>query len=61
MEGKPFSLKCDARSVKVNFDNGENISIIKVFPDQKSDIKIVFGNHRVTISDEKRKEAAAKK
>ena len=55
MEEKPFSLKCDARSVKVSFDNSENISIIKVFPDCKSDIRIVFGNHHVTISDEKRK------
>ena len=60
MEGTPFTLKCDAHSVKLNYDNGDHISIIKVFPDRKYDIKIVFGNHRLTINDEKRKETTAK-
>ena len=61
MEENTFSLKCDARGVKVNYDSGENISVIKVYPERDSDIKIVFGKHRVTINDEKLKNRSARK
>ena len=53
MEDNAFSLKCDAQAVKVHYDNGEHISVIKVYPEEKSDIRIIFGRHRVTINDGK--------
>ena len=53
MDEKAFSLKCEAQSVKVQYDREEHISVIKVYPEQKSDIKIVFGRHSMTINDSK--------
>ena len=56
-----FSPKCDSRTVKVHYDNSDNISVIKVYPEHHSDIKIVLGSRSVTISDEKRKQRSAQK
>ena len=56
-----FSLKGDAHAVKVHYDNSDNISVIKVYPEHHSDIKIVLGSRSVTISDEKRKQRSAQK
>lgn len=53
MDDNAFSLKCDARTVKVQYDREERISVIKVYPEQKSDIRIIFGRHSMTISDGK--------
>ena len=53
MEENTFSLKCSAQAVKANYDSGDGISVIKVYPERNSDIKIIFGKHRVTINDEK--------
>ena len=55
MEENTFSLKCDARAVKVNYDSGDHISVIKVYPEQKSDVKIVSGRQLVSIQDGKPK------
>ncbi len=56
-----FTLKCDAHAVKINYDSNDNISVIKIFPERNSDIKIAFGKNRVTISDEKLKSRAVRK
>ena len=61
MEENTFSLNCDAHSVKVHCTNGETISVIKVYPERHSDIKIVFGRHRVNISDNKPKNKCPQK
>lgn len=51
MDENAFSLKCDAQAVKVHYDREEHISVIKVFPEEKADIRIIFGKHCVTIND----------
>ena len=61
MEDNSFSLKCDAHAVKVKYDSNDNISIIKVFPEPKSDINIVFGKHSVNISDDKLRQKRSKR
>lgn len=61
MEENTFSLKCDARAVKVHCSSSETISVIKVYPERNSDIKIAFGKHRVNISDDKPRTKCSRK
>lgn len=61
MDENRFSLKCDAHAVKVNYDSSEKISVIKVYPEHNSDIKIILGKHRVNISDDKPRTKCSRK
>lgn len=61
MDENTFSLKCDAQKVKIHCDSGETISVIKVYPERNSDIKIAFGKHRVNISDDKPRNKSSRK
>ena len=50
MEENAFTLKCDAHAVKVNYDSFDKISLIKVYPEANSEIKITLGKYRITVN-----------
>ncbi|MDY4221571.1 MAG: hypothetical protein SOX71_03585 [Candidatus Faecousia sp.] len=50
MEENAFTLKCDAHAIKVNYDSLDKISLIKVYPQANSEIKITLGKHRITVN-----------